>query len=111
MYRYDSLNRISDELDRTAVISDQFKRWLMSWAQAVASEAYRAGQEDERERHVNVDHWRIVPVLPSTPDCFKRKFPTFQQAEHIRTAMSGGAAYTSKAFSRAGKIIADASVS
>jgi hypothetical protein len=47
-YRYDALNQMQQELDRTAVISKDFKSFLMSWALAAASEAYHAGRKDER---------------------------------------------------------------
>lgn len=98
-YRYDALNKLQQELDRTAVISKDFKSWIMQWAQAAAMDAYTAGQRNARP----AAYWRIVPKPGSNmPDCFRREFETKDKAEK---ATEGLLHYIVVGFDAAGKIV------
>lgn len=101
-YRYRGLNELQRELDRTAVISKDFKSWIMSWALEVASEAYRAGKDDAEGKPA---YWKIKPLLNSgANDCYGKRFTTRAEAEQTLVLLDT-TRYEVLGYSAAGKLV------
>ena len=47
---YPAAKSLWDELDKTGVISEDFKSLIRSWCYQIMKEAYERGVEDERNR-------------------------------------------------------------
>lgn len=51
VYNNEGLQKLNEELERTAVVSDHFKRFIMAWATRAVEIAYEKGKADaERSR-------------------------------------------------------------
>jgi len=61
-YGNEALQSLSDELDRTAVISPEFKSLILGWTIAATNIAYNEGRRDGK--NAQVDH-RDVPYMDS----------------------------------------------
>lgn len=49
-YRWDSINRLIASLDATNVVSEDYKNRIIAMALDIASEAYKAGVSEEKDR-------------------------------------------------------------
>lgn len=71
-WNYEGLNNLDDSLKATNVLSENYRKDIMAWALMAVSEAYRQGQQDERNRMKGREEDSTV-VPPRDPNARETK--------------------------------------